>query len=112
MRKEYQRRVNRFEMEGFMAQKGLWNLAKEKIMRERGELPDEESDAVREYRAMHEENFLSNWMREDGRGKEERQMLTIMKKKRVTKEKREEEKEENQTERVKRKGRFVFCGGL
>ena len=34
-----------------MAQKGLWNLAKEKILRERGELPKEEGDAVREYKA-------------------------------------------------------------
>ena len=33
-RKEYQRLTNKFEMEGLMAQKGLWNLAKEKIMRE------------------------------------------------------------------------------
>ena len=36
---------NNFEMEGLMAQKGLWNLAQEKIMRE---LPNEEGDAVRE----------------------------------------------------------------
>ena len=34
--KEYQRLRNNFEMEGFMAQKGLWNLAGEKIMKERG----------------------------------------------------------------------------
>ena len=26
-RKEYQRLLNKFEMEGLMAQKGLWNLA-------------------------------------------------------------------------------------
>ena len=32
-----------------MAQKGLWNLAKEKIMKERGELLNEEGDAVREF---------------------------------------------------------------
>ena len=45
-RKEYQRLLNNFEMEGLMAQRGLWNLvAKEKLMRERGELPDEEGDA-------------------------------------------------------------------
>ena len=31
-----------------MAQKGLWNLAKEKIMKGRGELPNEEGDVVRE----------------------------------------------------------------
>ena len=48
-RKEYQRLVNNSEMEGLMAQKGLWNLAKEKIMKERGELPNEESDAVRKF---------------------------------------------------------------
>ena len=35
-RNEYQRLLNNFEMEGLMAQKGLWNLAKEKIMKERG----------------------------------------------------------------------------
>ena len=38
-RKEYQRLVNTFEMEGFMAQTGLWNLVKEHILWERGELP-------------------------------------------------------------------------
>ena len=39
-RKEYQRLLlEKFEMEGFMAQKGLWNLAREKILRERGALP-------------------------------------------------------------------------
>ena len=32
-RKEYQRLVNKFEMEGFVSQKGLWNLAKEEILR-------------------------------------------------------------------------------
>ena len=29
-RREYQRLVNKFEMEGFMVPKGLWNLAREK----------------------------------------------------------------------------------
>ena len=33
-----------------MAQKGLCNLAKEKTMKERGELPNEEEDVVREYK--------------------------------------------------------------
>ena len=55
-----------------MAQEGLWNLVREKIMRERGALPKEEGHAIREYKAMHEENFLSSWLREDGREKEER----------------------------------------
>ena len=71
-RKEYQRLVNKFEMEGFMARKGLWNLAKENTLKERRDLPKEEGDSVREYKAMHEENFLSSWLREDVRVKEER----------------------------------------
>ena len=29
---------------------------------ERRRLSDEEGDAVREYKAMHEENFLSSWL--------------------------------------------------
>ena len=51
-----------------MARKSLWNLAKEKIMKERGELPKEEQNA------MHEEDFWSSWLREDERGKEERRV--------------------------------------
>ena len=40
-REEYQRLFFKFEMEGLLAQKGLWNLAKEKITKKRGELPNE-----------------------------------------------------------------------
>ena len=47
VRKEYQRLSHNFEMEGLMTQKGLWNLAKEKIMMERGELPSEEGNVVK-----------------------------------------------------------------
>ena len=54
-----------------MTQKGLWNLAGEKILRARGALPKEDGDAVREHKAMHEEDFLSSWLRVDGREKEE-----------------------------------------
>ena len=50
----------------------MWNLAREQILREREELSKEECDAVREYKAMHEENFWSRWLREDERGKGER----------------------------------------
>ena len=50
-RKEYQRLLNTFEMEGFMAQKGLRNLAREKILRERRALPKEE--AIREYKTVN-----------------------------------------------------------
>ena len=62
-RKEYQRLLNNFEMEGLMAQKGLWNLAKEKTLKERGELQNEEGDVVKEYKAINEEVFWSSWLR-------------------------------------------------
>ena len=32
---------------------------------DRGALPNEDGDQLREYKAMHEENFLSSWLRED-----------------------------------------------
>ena len=44
----------------------------ERRLQERGALPREEGDVIREYEAMHEENFLSSWLREDLVGKEER----------------------------------------
>ena len=62
-RKEYQRLLNKFKMECLMAQKGLWNLAKEK-MKERGELTNEKGDVVREYEAMHDEDFWSKTCRD------------------------------------------------
>ena len=55
-----------------MAQKGLWNLEREKRFQERGALPREEGDVIREYNAMHEKNFPSSWLREDLAGEEER----------------------------------------
>ena len=68
---EYQRLVSNFALEGFMAQKGLWNLAGEEMLRDRGALLKEECDFIREHRAMHEENFLSSWLREKETEKEE-----------------------------------------
>ena len=41
-RKEYRRLWNEFEMRGFMAQKGQWYLAREKMLQDRGALPKEE----------------------------------------------------------------------
>ena len=66
-RKEYQRLFNKFEMECFMAQKGLWNLVEKKVLQERGALPQEEGDVIREYKAMHVKNVMT-------RGKEEQLM--------------------------------------
>ena len=36
--------LSKFEMEGFMAQKGLWNLAGENVMPDREALPKDEGD--------------------------------------------------------------------
>ena len=55
-----------------MAQQGLWNLAREKMLQDRGALPEEEGDVIREYKAMHEENFLEQlvegrWKRQESK---------------------------------------------
>ena len=49
-------------------------LGKRKIMKERGELPTEEGDVVRECKAMNEEDFWSSWLREDEKSKEDRKL--------------------------------------
>ena len=93
-------------MEGFIAQKKLVEPCERTIfLRERDELPKEEGDAVREYKAVHEEHFLSSWLREGVRKKKKgrRTLVRRMKNKEEKKRKREEEKEENKTERVKRR---------
>ena len=41
-------------------------------MMERGELPNEEGDVVRECEAVHEEDFWSSWLREDEKSEEKR----------------------------------------
>ena len=47
--------------------KDLWNLARNKALQDRGALP--RRDAITEYKAVHEENFLGSWLREDGKSK-------------------------------------------
>ena len=44
-------------------------MAEEKTMKERG---NEEGDVVSQFKAMHEEDFWSSWLREDEKSKEER----------------------------------------
>ena len=70
-RKEYMRMGNEVET-GLKAQKGLWNVAREKMLQDRGALPTEGGDIVRGYKAVHEEKILSSWLREDVEGIEER----------------------------------------
>ena len=99
----HKRRITRNEY--LMAQHGLWNLVREKVLQVWGELPKEAADVIREYKAMHEEKYLSSWLREEGREEEER----IMEIGKETKEemgkkrRREEEKEENETGSVVRR---------
>ena len=57
-------------------------------------MPKEEGDVVRAYKAKHEENVLSSWLREDGEDKEE---------KHGGGQKGEEEEEENESVIVKRR---------
>ena len=47
-RKEYRKLWNQFETGGFRAQKGLWNVAREKMSQDRGALLQEEGDLVKE----------------------------------------------------------------
>ena len=66
-------------------------------MKVRGELPNVEGDAVRDYKAMHEENLCE-------RANEERTARAEKNEEgKGEKRKREEEKEENQTVTVKRR---------
>ena len=77
---------------------------KRKMLQDRGTLPKEECDVIREYQAMHEENFVSSWLREDGKDKKETWRYTGDFKKNMGKKKiSEEEKEENETVIVKRR---------
>ena len=41
------------------------------MLQGRGEWSKEEGDVIREYKSMHEENFLSSWLREERKDKEE-----------------------------------------
>ena len=43
-RKESRSFWNELEKEAFMAQKGLWNVARQRMLRDRGALPNEEGD--------------------------------------------------------------------
>ena len=79
--------------------------SKNKALQERGALPRDEGDAIGECKAMHEENFLSSWVREFEKNKEggtvERNRAA---KEEVSKrKKREDAKEENETVVVERR---------
>ena len=84
-----------------------YGILDEKRLQDRGALPREEGDVIREYNAMHEENFLTSW--EDLVGKEERKKEEqnireeVKKKGKREEEEQEGEKEENEVVWVKRR---------
>ena len=43
-----------------MAHKGFWNIAKKIMLEDRADLPKEDDNQLREYRAIHVEHFLGN----------------------------------------------------
>ena len=94
-----------------MAQNCLWNLAKEK-MKERGELPYEGVDVVREYKAMHGEDFWSSWLREDDKSKERKAEAEGKEKKRVKRGQSRRRKKRTKRGRLKEDMRVCFCGSL
>ena len=77
-------------------------------------VPKEEVDVVREHKGMHEDNFLSSWLREVGEDKKEREMEVDREtKEEVSKTRtREEEKEENETVIGKKVCQSCFDWGL
>ena len=54
-----------------MAQKGLCNITKKRMLEDSGAVPRQDVDLLSENQAMHAENFLSSWLREDVEGKNE-----------------------------------------
>ena len=42
------------------------------MVQDKGELLEEEGDVIREYKALHEGNFLISWLREDGKDKKDK----------------------------------------
>ena len=67
-RKKYSRLWNEFETGGFMAQKRAMECGRRKMLEDRGALPKEDGDQLRKYKAMHEDNFLDSWPRENVQG--------------------------------------------
>ena len=72
------------------------------MLQDRPALLREEGDVPREYKAMHEENFPSSWLRENVEGKEERR-------RKVSKETREEVSRRRTQRRGERRGRNGGC---
>ena len=90
--------------QGKNTEKGLWKVARENMLQDRGALPEEEGDFVRQCKATLEEKFLSIW-REDVEDKvERRRKVNRETREKVSRRgKREEEKGEDETVAVERR---------
>ena len=78
--------------------KGLWILAKKRMLEDRGCLPRKDGDVLRE------ENFLGSWLREDEEGKEkERERENVNKAAKEEERKRVKREVEGERERVETK---------
>ena len=58
--------------------KELWNIAKKRLLEDRGALFREDGDLLREYQAMQKENFFSSWLREDVDGRKQRKKKEVV----------------------------------
>ena len=56
-----------FETEGSWRRED-YGMLPERMLQDRGSLLKEDANQLSEYEAMHEENFLSSWLREDVEG--------------------------------------------
>ena len=84
------------------------------MLENRGVLPKEEGELIRENQATHKENFLSSWVRDGTEGKAEDVIERDRKDKEEEAESGKSEVEEG-WERVKMDGErvcFGFCSGL
>ena len=66
-KKECKRSREDFEVGVITEPKESWNIDKKRMLEDRG-LPKHEGDLIRECKAVHEENFLSSWLRDDTKG--------------------------------------------
>ena len=67
------------------AKRVVGHFKKQRMLENRGALPREDGDLLREYQAMHEANFLSSYLRGDVDGKEKER-------EKINKEAKEEER--------------------
>ena len=61
------------------SQRVLWIIAEKRMLEDRGAVPKEDVDLLREYQAMQEEHFLSSWLREDVEGEEAEEVVKMNK---------------------------------